>query len=429
MQYVNDDMDELFRSAAENYPLDTRTADWDKVLAALQGQTETKTISEKKRDKNGRFLWLLLLLPLGFVCNQLYSPGILNNNGISKTDAKKENPFLKKKNSEQQDYNKNNSASKTIVGVTGLGTKDQNTQTGTTNVDPSIQLQKTFYFSKASHSKGNTRNYITSDDVFSDNQMKNGHNNDNELINEDVPFSRSYVSEIRLKKAQKERSATEINRNLIPLITSTEQTSKQNIRVERRKKFYAGFMGGIDATTIKFQKIENAGFGYGLLFGYQFNKKWSIETGVYTEKKYYYSEGKYFNTSKIYMPSGSRIEDVSGDCKMYEVPVSVKYNFSSHKNSEWFATLGTSSYFMKKENYDYNYYYGTVGPVLHHKEYYNSTNNFFSNVSISGGYTHRIGNFADLRIEPYLKIPVSGMGIGSLPLFSTGLQAGLTKKF
>jgi hypothetical protein len=36
MQYVNDDMDELFKRAAENYPLDTNSANWNKVLAALK---------------------------------------------------------------------------------------------------------------------------------------------------------------------------------------------------------------------------------------------------------------------------------------------------------------------------------------------------------------------------------------------------------
>jgi hypothetical protein len=190
-------------------------------------------------------------------------------------------------------------------------------------------------------------------------------------------------------------------------------------------------MGGVDATTIKFQKIDSAGAIYGALLGYQLNKKWSIETGIYLEKKYYYTEGKYFNTTKAQLPSSYRIEDVTGNCKMFEVPVSIRYNFSQLKNSTWFATAGISSYFMMKQGYGYNYYYGSTGTMLYHKYYgYDaSSNEFFSNISLSVGYTHRLGNFADLRIEPYLKAPTSGMGIGSLRLFSTGLQLGLTRKF
>ena len=35
MQYVNDDMDELFRRAAKDYPLNTNSADWEKVKNKL----------------------------------------------------------------------------------------------------------------------------------------------------------------------------------------------------------------------------------------------------------------------------------------------------------------------------------------------------------------------------------------------------------
>ena len=42
MQYVNDDMDDVFRKAAEGYPLDTTGADWNKVLAGLEGREEPK---------------------------------------------------------------------------------------------------------------------------------------------------------------------------------------------------------------------------------------------------------------------------------------------------------------------------------------------------------------------------------------------------
>src|SRR5437868_6635026 len=65
MQSVNDDMDELMRRAAENYSLDTSGSNWAAVAKALQTPDQ---VTEKK-DSKGRLLWLLLLLPLGLVCN------------------------------------------------------------------------------------------------------------------------------------------------------------------------------------------------------------------------------------------------------------------------------------------------------------------------------------------------------------------------
>src|SRR5689334_954316 len=64
MQYVNDDMDEVFRRAAENYPLDTGNANWNKVWAALQHPEEQPA---EKSDRKRRFFWLFALLPLTLV--------------------------------------------------------------------------------------------------------------------------------------------------------------------------------------------------------------------------------------------------------------------------------------------------------------------------------------------------------------------------
>jgi hypothetical protein len=433
MQYVNDDMDELFRRAAENYPLDTSSADWNKVLTALQGQqAEIKTVSgESKKNKNGRLLWLLLLLPLGFICYQLYTPAVRNNEGISNANSGERNIPSQKQSVQKNSPGDGVDGNKAIDLTNIRGKEITDRSVAKSDGLPMKPFQKTSYSSHSNQVQERGKDdYIHKEAIPFNSQINNQDNSSNDWISVQAFHERKYVPEIAFSRSLHNELSTVVDRSLTPsLLNSSEPGSKSNIRVERRKKFYAGVMGGVDATTVKFQKINNAGATYGVLFGYQFNRKWSIETGTYLEKKYYYSEGKYFNTSKISMPPNSWIDDVSGDCKMIEIPVSVQYHFPSHKNSTWFAALGTSSYFMKKEDYTYNYYYGTTGPVPHYKEYSNSTNNFFSNLGISGGYTRRLGNFADLRVEPYVKVPVSGMGIGSLPLLSTGLQLGLTKKF
>jgi hypothetical protein len=243
-------------------------------------------------------------------------------------------------------------------------------------------------------------------------------------------LNRNYVSEIIFYNGIGQTPLTLVNKNFTPAIVTTEQDSKKPQATKNNKKFYVGLIGGIDASTVKFEKFQNAGFTYGVLLGYQLNNRWSVETGSFLEKKYYYSDGQYFNASKIYPASANaKIIDVTGNCKMIEIPVSVKYDFGLHKKSNWFATLGGTSYLMKKENYYYHVYYGSAGPYYHEKDTNSTEKNFLSNLSFSAGYTHRLGNFADLRIEPYLKIPISGMGVGDLPLFSTGVQVGIIKKF
>ncbi len=423
-------MDELFRRAAENYPLDTNGADWNKVLSALQGQDASQLVPEKKKNKKGRFLWLLLLLPLGFICNRVYNSGGDTNSTLPQAVASKENKATgtnqitstAKKQLNKARVNINSDDVITIGAEKKYSDPQQEFLSGNQSSNRKNAPSQTSF-------KGNKHKEVTSF-VSAFQQNQNVFTSDVNLSDNANSFSRSYIREIAFGKAKPELGEFVLNKELLPLKNPSDEGTKQNPQTGRRqKKFYIGLIGGMDATTVKFQKIENKGHDFGVLVGYQLNKKWSIEAGSFVENKYYYSEGKYFNTAKIYMPPNSWIKDVSGDCKMIEVPISVKYNFSSRKNSSWFATLGSSSFFMKKEDYTYNYYYGSSGPVAHYKEYKNSSTNLFSNISVTGGYTHKLGRLTDLRIEPYLKIPISGMGIGKLPLLSTGLHVGVIKRF
>ena len=438
MQYVNDDMDELFRRAAENYPLDTNSADWNKVLAAMQGTEATKKPPEKKRNKNGRFLWLLLLLPLVLIYNQLYSPGRLSNKETAKA-VQKENRINKKQSGENSNLNPGpgNAASSDV--------HNERTEPKAATEVPAVLLNKNNkhlsspvasytsnnkYSSNNKFSKANKFNTDKGTDAFSSGQKENDFVAKTGLPTELSTSERRYLSSIFFQALKTGAPVTTVNKDLSPVKNPLENASKKPQSGRSRNQFYIGLTGAIDATTIKFQKIRDAGFSYGLLVGKELNKNWSVQVGYFMEKKYYYSEGKYFNTSKLTMPPNSRIADVSGNCKMIEVPLTVKYNFSSRQNSEWFATLGSSSYFMKEERYSYNYYYGSVGPVPHYRKYKNSSSNLFSNISLSAGYAHQLGNSSSyLRVEPYVKFPISGMGIGKLPLFSTGLQLSVVKKF
>ena len=53
MEHVNDDMDELFRRAAEGYPLNTDSADWNGVERKLSSAESVKqTMHLQKKSIN-----------------------------------------------------------------------------------------------------------------------------------------------------------------------------------------------------------------------------------------------------------------------------------------------------------------------------------------------------------------------------------------
>ena len=82
---------------------------------------------------------------------------------------------------------------------------------------------------------------------------------------------------------------------------------------------------------------------------------------------------------------------------------------------------------MKNEKYDFTI--DNNGQQYQNSSTYkNSSTNLLAVANFSVGYNRALRQNITLRIEPYIKIPLKGVGIGSLPIMSTGLNIGITKK-
>jgi outer membrane protein with beta-barrel domain len=211
----------------------------------------------------------------------------------------------------------------------------------------------------------------------------------------------------------------------LSLITTPGNKAKQNIRVQNERGFYAGIVAGLDLSSVQFQSL-GTGANQGLILGYAFNSRWSIESGLLWDKKRYYDDGSNFNPPG-YTPSPSvQIISVNGTNKNYELPINLRYTIIPRKNS-LFATAGLSSYFMKSEHFEYEYVQNSQPGGHNYITYTNATKNWFSVVNLSLGYAHKLGSVGSLRIEPYLKIPIKNLATANMPIMSTGLNIGFTK--
>src|SRR5262249_51751693 len=97
----------------------------------------------------------------------------------------------------------------------------------------------------------------------------------------------------------------------------TKDSSKVKPKASRKQKssfLYAGLMAAPDLSTVKFQHSDGVGTTFSLLVGYQFNKKWAVETGVSLDRKKYYTDGEYVDKKSIYVAPGATLKDMSGTC-------------------------------------------------------------------------------------------------------------------
>jgi hypothetical protein len=116
---------------------------------------------------------------------------------------------------------------------------------------------------------------------------------------------------------------------------------------------------------------------------------------------------------------------------MWEIPINVRYTFNPDGKTKWFATAGFSTYLMTSERYNYVYEKsagGTSWPENGSKNIDSSSRYPFSIVNLTVGFEQRLGKVGNLRIEPYLRIPLTGMGTGKLPIMSTGINIGITRQ-
>ena len=453
MQDVNNDIDDLFRKASEEYPLQTGGANWEKVLARLDDDNNDTfmpaalTTNGKKHKR--RMLWLLLL-PLGLLFTTLHyfsgskkNPSTTVKNKEQNRVAKSQADSLKKKNQDANHFNKNK---KFIPASDGNNTQQfdasGNERLGKTNVliiknkNNKESKQTGFLLSETKDKTADARMNETGEaekktKVVNDKNSIASKQPETEMHRIETMATAHDGSKNSLAQQRKTDSTISSKTDSVIAKNNTEKKNKNKkvkAETQRRQGFYAGVLAGFDISTIKLQKVNKTGYGFTVLAGYRFSKHVSAETGLNWTSKKYYSTGKYFDKSRTNIPAESKIIYTNGVCAMFEVPVVIKYDFALKQKSNLFVTAGLSSYFMKNEKY--NYYANHNGDFYDaERKYKNSGSNWFSVADVSIGYQLYLNKRTTLRAEPYLKMPLTGIGIAKLPITSTGISVGITRSF
>ena len=99
------------------------------------------------------------------------------------------------------------------------------------------------------------------------------------------------------------------------------------------------------------------------------------------------------------------------------------------KKHNFFFTAGFSSYFTGNEKYELAYKHRTGNERTEDEESEEWHSNFFSTIPLSIGYQLRLNTHNMLRIEPYAKLPLYGIGKVALPVISSGVYINFTHAF
>lgn len=441
MQQVNDDMEDLFRRAAENYPLNTGNADWNTMAKKLADQSNATDIEQKKKEKK-RFLWLLLLIPfILFYYNYYFHAG-------EKISATSKNVPVKNAdvapNSKIIDPATANTATTIVLAPVNSSVRNNVSQLNNMShantynrvlsescdnkvnqsADRSTAARKITDLSESSTSIKKDEKTIKQDELVSESIAEI--NNKNDEIRIANKLSIKNLSGNADNKKQEDISVKTINqenKTLPPTNNDTPSIKKSQKKVVKQKQYglYAGLIVSPDVSSVKFQSVKKLGLNFGVVAGYNF-KNFGIESGVLWDQKHYYTDGKYFNTKNITLRPYTNINNADGVCYMIEVPLAVNYFISKRLST----SAGFSSYFMKKEKYNYSIATASGGQYPYSTTYNQSSSNLFATINVGAAYNYALNRNTNIIIQPYAKFPLKEIGIGSLPIMSTGLNIGIT---
>jgi hypothetical protein len=203
--------------------------------------------------------------------------------------------------------------------------------------------------------------------------------------------------------------------------TFHKKISAQKKRNKFINSFALAFSSGPDVSAVELSNVGKINLTYGAGISYQLSKRLTLRTGFYVERKVYDAKVSDYHPPARFWNYYPDLKYIDADCKIYEVPLLVNYNFSQTPKYQWFGSAGISSFFMKKE--DYNYVSKSPSGQTSYNNYTitNKYQHYLSTIRLSVGYERKVKNNISILAEPYLALPLTGVGYGKVKLYSAGI--------
>jgi hypothetical protein len=250
--------------------------------------------------------------------------------------------------------------------------------------------------------------------------------NDGTVIHDKVTTTKPGVNDQQDKeKTSKDNTPDKSNK----LLVQSPQEKKEKNKTKKRNAFFFTISAGSDLSFTGNDKIGKTKLLAGGGLGYTFKDRLTIRSGFYSGRKIYTSSPGSYHPPADFWTYYPNLEKIDADCKVYEIPLSLSYNFGQPSEQGFFVSTGLSSYLMKKETYNYYYKYTPSGPTIQKKwTILDENKHYFSVLTLSGGYQKNIGKSVSIMIEPYFKVPLSGVGFGKVKLNSGGVLFSIAVK-
>ena len=180
-------------------------------------------------------------------------------------------------------------------------------------------------------------------------------------------------------------------------------------------------------STVRADRLTAPGSNLGVQLDYQLGRRWRISTGYLYSVSRYLARGTDYHLPTSYsMPHGWVISNVDAVCRIIDIPLNLRYDLWQRPRYQVFASVGLSSLLMRREQYTYDYEPSYGRPVPSYSwELSNGSQHILQILNLSAGYERAVGPRWTVQAEPFVKLPLGGVGYGAVRLSSAGISFSL----
>jgi hypothetical protein len=223
-----------------------------------------------------------------------------------------------------------------------------------------------------------------------------------------VPFSATINTDIPMSKRPSESYAA----------VAKDVKKKMETGSGKKSSFTLSAMLAPDISYAKSSIPSKVSSNVGLLATYGFSTKLSVTTGAIYSNKYYNSN---VNGVNAYNLSGASYQ-VKASCNVLDIPLNVNYKVVDKKVYSLSVNTGLSSYLMLKEKYDYIYPQVGSNPNIVSYQVSNQNKHILGVANVAITVERKIASNLSIGVQPFMKLPLTGIGAGDASLKSSGLS-------
>jgi hypothetical protein len=201
---------------------------------------------------------------------------------------------------------------------------------------------------------------------------------------------------------------------------------KMDDALSRQHSLILSAMAAPDISSGPSNKSAKISSNLGMLATYALGSKFSVTSGAIYARKYYNSGGSLAGGGSNYSPgTGAGDWEVKADCSVLDIPLNVNYKLLNKKRMSVSVNTGLSSYFMLKEKYDYTV--DQPGQPVQETitEFSNQNQHIFGIANVSVSFDHKVSQTLSVGVQPFVKLPLTGIGNNDVNLRSTGVSFSL----